>query len=497
MPLDGASPRVTLGIATYNRHDYLADAVRSALEQDFLDLEVLVVLDGTTNPQTDEVLASFGNEPRLRVVRHDGNRGIAAAYNTFVSEGRGELIAMIGDDDACLPGRVRRQVEIFDRFPDTGVVHGDAVIIDSAGVQTGVWPSAEFTPSALVQSFFRSHNHIVDPSRMVHRRVYEAVGGYDDRYPLANDFDFFLRAARRFRFRHVSGGPLVAIRRHGANTSDESARARELDDVERALEAAMDIYPLRELVPELDWAVLDAADAERQALGRLADALEERLLPVPGLAAKLRDRAAAIPAPVGRRTGMGDATERPRRLLMTAFGWNDSGGGTTVPRLAAKELARRGWEVTVFHAAVKPTQSKTPYEVVRVGRGRRAPDRRPQPRPRPVRPRQPRSRDRRPADLGRLRARPGAAYAQTSCTFTTFTTSAPRSSTRSPRTVCPPTSPRTTTGSSARAPTCSTTRARSAPAPGMAARARPASAAPMSPLTSGALRRSAPGPSAA
>ena len=369
MPLDGASPRVTLGIATYNRHDYLAEAIRSALEQDFLDLEVLVVLDGTTNPRTDEVLAGFGDEPRLRVVRHERNRGIAAAYNTFVAEGRGELIAMIGDDDLCLPGRIRRQVELFDRFPDTGVVHGDAVVIDSAGRQTGVWPSAEFTPSALVQSFFRSHNHIVDPSRMVHRRVYEAVGGYDDRYPLANDFDFFLRAARTFRFRHVSGGPLVAIRRHGANTSDESARARELADVEGALESALDLYPLRELVPELDWAVLDPAAGERQALLRLADALEARLLPVPGLATKLRERAAAVPAPSWPRAsvasaGTGGAGERPRRLLMTAFGFNDSGGGTTVPRLAAKELVRRGWEVTVFHAAVKPTPSKTPYEVV-------------------------------------------------------------------------------------------------------------------------------------
>lgn len=43
-----------------------------------------------------------------------------------------------------------------------------------------------------------------------------------------------------------------------------------------------------------------------------------------------------------------------RRLMMTAFGWNDPGGGTTVPRLAAKELVRRGWDVTVFHAAVAP-----------------------------------------------------------------------------------------------------------------------------------------------
>jgi glycosyltransferase involved in cell wall biosynthesis len=361
MPLDGASPRVTLGIATYNRHDYLAEAIRSALDQDFADLEVLVVLDGTTNPQSDDVLRSFADEPRLRVVRHETNRGIAAAYNTFVSEGRGELIAMIGDDDLCLPGRIRRQVEIFDRHPETGVVHGDAIVIDSTGRQTGVWPSAEFTPSALVQSFFRSHNHLVDPSRMVHRRVYETVGGYDPRYPLANDFDFFLRACRAFRFRHVPGGPLVAIRRHGANTSDESARARELADVEASLEAALDLYPLRELVPELDWAVLDPADAERQALLRLAAALEKRLLPVPGLAAKLRERAAAMPVPARPRAYAG---QRSRRLLMTAFGWNDSGGGTTVPRLAAKELARRGWEVTVFHAAVKPTPSKQPYEIV-------------------------------------------------------------------------------------------------------------------------------------
>ena len=51
------------------------------------------------------------------------------------------------------------------------------------------------------------------------------------------------------------------------------------------------------------------------------------------------------------------------RLLLTSFGFNDSGGGTTVPRLAAKELARRGWEVTVFHAAVEPTLSRRPYEL--------------------------------------------------------------------------------------------------------------------------------------
>ncbi len=355
----GGTPRVTLGIATYNRDTYLAAAIASALEQDFASLEVLVVLDGTTNPATDEILAGFGGEPRLRFVRHERNRGIAAAYNTFVEEGRGELIAMLGDDDLCLPGRVRRQVEVFDRHPDTGVVHGDATVIDARGRQTGVWNSAEFTPAALIQAFFRSHNHLVDPTRMVHRRVYETVGGYDPAYPLANDFDFWLRATRCFRFRHCPGGPLVAIRRHGENTSDVAARARELSDVERALEAALTRFSLRELVPELDWAVLDPGDAERQALQRLAGALEHRRLPVPGLAATLRARADAIARPAAPRA----RGRRPRRLLMTSFGFNDSGGGTTVPRLAAKELVRRGWEVTVFSAATAATPSGRPYEV--------------------------------------------------------------------------------------------------------------------------------------
>src|ERR1700742_5155584 len=56
--------------------------------------------------------------------------------------------------------------------------------------------------------------------------------------------------------------------------------------------------------------------------------------------------------------------EMARRLMITSFGFNDSGGGTTIPRIASKELARRGWDVTVFHAAVKPTASRIPYEVV-------------------------------------------------------------------------------------------------------------------------------------
>src|SRR5947209_5929368 len=345
------APRVTIAIPTYERDTYLREAIASALASDYTDLEVLVVLDGTTNPRVREVIDRF-DDPRLRTVEHDRNRGIAAALNTAFRQARGELLALLGDDDACMPDRIRRQVEIFDRHPDTGVVHGDAVVIDERGRVTGQWRSRDFSPAALVRTLIREHNYLVDSSTMRHRRVFEAIGPCDETLPW-EDYSFHLRAARRFRYRHTGGAPLVRYRRHGGNASDESARDREIELLERVLADALDAWPIEELVPELDWAVIDPGAGTRRALEVLADAFEKRAVPLPRLAQRTRARADAIAVPRGALC--------KGRLLMTSFGFNDAGGGTIVPRLASKELVRRGWDVTVFHAAVDPIPGAGQY----------------------------------------------------------------------------------------------------------------------------------------
>src|SRR4029450_2521202 len=144
------TPRVTLGVATYERDTYLEEAVASCLHQTYADLEVLVVLDGGSNPNVERVLAGF-DDARLRIVRHETNRGIAEAYNTIIREGRGELIAMLGDDDVCEPDRIARQVAVFDRHPDTGVAHRAASIVDAEGVTRGTWPSPDRSPHQILR----------------------------------------------------------------------------------------------------------------------------------------------------------------------------------------------------------------------------------------------------------------------------------------------------------------------------------------------------------
>ena len=178
---------------------------------------------------------------------------------------------------------------------------------------------------------------------------------------LAQDFDFWLRAVRAFRFRDVPGAPLIGFRRHGENFSDESARDLEVQEVERALRTLIDAAPLRELVPELDWGVMHPQAAERRALEVLADAFDARAVAASRAGARAarprraRARAAAPRRPTGARSSSPPsasttpAAARPCRAL------------------AAKELARRGWDVTVFHAAARPDPSGAALRRARVG----------------------------------------------------------------------------------------------------------------------------------
>ncbi len=255
-------------------------------------------------------------------------------------EARGELIANLCDDDVCLPGRLSRQLAVFDAHPDTGVVHGDADMLDASGRVTGRWASREFAPDELLHVLVRSHNYLVYPSTVIRRGVFERLGGYTEGYSIAADLDLWLRAAAAgIRFRHTPGGAVVGFRRHEGSGSHESRRELEVAEVSRAIEATLEREGALGLVPE----AVDEADG----LLTLADALESRGLPLPHTAARLRERALA-----GRR-----------RIMLTSFGYNDSGGGTIVPRYVAQELARRGWDVTVFHAAVGALDEAPPYAV--------------------------------------------------------------------------------------------------------------------------------------
>jgi len=112
---DPDRPLVTAIITTYDRPERVRRAVESALSQTYEPLEVLVVEDGTDSGVKDW-LDEQGYED-VTYVRHETNRGLAAARNTGLEHATGEYVAYLDDDDVWKPTRVERQIAALKEVP--------------------------------------------------------------------------------------------------------------------------------------------------------------------------------------------------------------------------------------------------------------------------------------------------------------------------------------------------------------------------------------------
>src|SRR5260221_14610312 len=105
---------VSVVIPLYNCADRIEGAIRSALDQTPMPIEIIVVDDASTDPIDAAALAAI--DPCVRVIRHEVNRGGGVARNTGIEEARGELIAFLHADDRWLPGKIERQLsQIWDQ----------------------------------------------------------------------------------------------------------------------------------------------------------------------------------------------------------------------------------------------------------------------------------------------------------------------------------------------------------------------------------------------
>ena len=110
------NPLVSIVIPVYNGANYLSEAIDSALAQTYVNVEVIVVNDGSTDDgKTKDIALSFGN--RIRYLEK-GNGGVATALNLAVGEMRGELFSWLSHDDAYYPDKIARQVATLAAIED-------------------------------------------------------------------------------------------------------------------------------------------------------------------------------------------------------------------------------------------------------------------------------------------------------------------------------------------------------------------------------------------
>jgi glycosyltransferase involved in cell wall biosynthesis len=221
-------PDVSVVIPTHNRKSLLPLTLHSALRQRNVDLEVLVVDDGSTDG-TSTFVRSVG-DPRVRLLRHDTTRGVSAARNHGIEQAIGPWVAFLDDDDLWAPDKLERQLDELERSGLTWAYAGTVEVSLDDRVFDGRPP---YRPDEVTAGLTIRNMVIAGSSNVIARadRLPEPV--FDGRLHHSPDWDLWIRLARQGAPACVDR-PLVAYRLHPGNESlDLAGMFAEADEMER------------------------------------------------------------------------------------------------------------------------------------------------------------------------------------------------------------------------------------------------------------------------
>lgn len=217
------NPLVSIVTPSYNQAEFLEETLRSVLDQDYEQIEYIVVDDGSTDG-SDRIIERYAD--RLASATFRPNGGQASAINHGFAQATGDLLAYVNSDDTILPGGVSELVSALTADSDLLLVYGDALYTNERSEVTGYLESRPFDVAAMVAS---CDNHVVQPSTLWRREAWERFGPFDENGWYFFDFQFFLRFPAE-RVRRIPK-PLSTYRVHerakssgGSSLAEDHAR---------------------------------------------------------------------------------------------------------------------------------------------------------------------------------------------------------------------------------------------------------------------------------
>jgi len=217
---------VSIVLPTHNGERYLATAIESVVAQTYPDWELVLVDDASTDRTPQIVAEAASKDRRIRPIRHEENRKLPAALNTGFEAARGAYLGWTSDDNLYRPGAIEAMARFLDERPEIGMVYADYTTIDDEGRVTG--RVRAFPPECL------AYLNAVGPCMLYRRAVLENVGPYAADVFTAEDYEYWIRVAKRFAIAPMHED-LYLYRFHGGSLS-----ARQQERVERATAAVLE-----------------------------------------------------------------------------------------------------------------------------------------------------------------------------------------------------------------------------------------------------------------
>lgn len=210
-------PLVSIVLPTFNGEQYLTESVRSCLDQTYRNIE-LIIVDDCSSDRTPQIVDNL-DDPRVVVLHNEVNEGLPASLNKGFRHSRGSYLTWTSDDNWYCADAIETMQSALRTNPAVGIVYSDYWIVDSEGKVTGSRRVAE--PDDILS---RPSNEI-GACFLYRRDVYEKVGEYSSKWKLVEDYDYWIRIAKKFSLTvlHV---PLYHYRYHPGSLTSQYSQYR-------------------------------------------------------------------------------------------------------------------------------------------------------------------------------------------------------------------------------------------------------------------------------
>ncbi len=200
--------QISVIIPTYNRANLLKEGVSSVLKQTYQNFELIIVDDGSLK-NTEKIVKGFKDQ-RIVYLKHEKNRGVAASCNTGVKKAMGDYVFILNDDDLIIPWALEKLIKKIKRsdLENLGGVYGWSWWIDDKGKTLRIINLKK--RGYIFDTILKKQ---VFTNLLIKKEVFKRVGVYNESLLSNEDFDFYLRMAKKYQFDFVPE-VLTIIRTH-------------------------------------------------------------------------------------------------------------------------------------------------------------------------------------------------------------------------------------------------------------------------------------------
>ena len=240
-------PTVSVVVPCYNYSRFLAQCVESVLDQRDVLVDVLIIDDASTDDSSAVAESLAALDSRVKVIRHQQNRGHIATYNEGLALARGAYCVLLSADDLLTPGALARATSLMEANPEVGLVYGNIVPFVGDMLPTprteptgwSIWAGPDW-----IRILCRLvTNVLASPEVVLRTDIQRKIGGYSSDLPHSGDMEMWMRAAAVACVGRVDSADQAYYREHPESMSRSqyySVPLKDLKERRAAFEAAFD-----------------------------------------------------------------------------------------------------------------------------------------------------------------------------------------------------------------------------------------------------------------